>query len=211
MRKLDIIELHCQFLEDYGFEFDPTKMIFFKNFPHGQQVVFIHFTEYPEGNILEYILGVRIHQVEELIHKFLPTLSNYSEKSITLTQTPDKIGKQIPSHFILENDGQLADAIMAAEKFFVLDGFAWMDKMIQPENLEKAFADRKERTFRSQNFVYTAFRGATLAKLYNPEDYPVLRNVYLGQIKQREMTPFTIASFLQLLDYLDKIEFRTAS
>ncbi|WP_332911925.1 hypothetical protein [Algoriphagus boritolerans] len=78
--------------------------------------------------------------------------------------------------------------------------------MIQPENLERAFAERKDKAFKTQNFVYNSFRGVTLAKFYNPEDYPILRQIYLETIREREMTPFTIASFLQLLHYLDNLE-----
>lgn len=98
-------------------------------------------------------------------------------------QTPDKIGKLIPKRFVIENDSQLADAIMAAEKFFVMQGFHWLDEMIQPDNLERAFAERKDKPFKTQNFVYNSFRGVTLAKLYNPADYPILRQIYLENIK----------------------------
>lgn len=206
MRKLEVIELHHQFFNDFGFEFHSSNLLYLKNFPQGQQVVFVHFTEYPDVSYLEYNLGIRIHAVEEIIHRFLPTLSDYSDRSITLIQTPDKIGKTIPKRFVIENDSQLAEAIMAAEKFFVMHGFYWLDEMIQPENLEIAFAERKEKAFKTQNFVYNSFRGVTLAKIYNPENYPVLRQIYLENIEQKEMTPFTIASFLQLLDYLDKLE-----
>lgn len=206
MRNLEVIELHHQFFRDFDFEFHQSQLLYCKIFPQGQQVIFVHFTEYPDASYLEYKLGVRINAVEEIIHQFLPTLSDYSARSITLIQTPDRIAKMIPNRFLIDHDSHLADAIMAAEKFFVLEGFHWLDEMIQPENLERSFAEKKEKTFKTQNFVYNAFRGATLARLYNPEDYPILRKVYLDQIKQREMTPFNIASFLRLLDYLDKIE-----
>jgi hypothetical protein len=206
MRKLEVIGLHHQFFNDFEFEFHSTNLLYCKNFPQGQQVVFVHFTENPDVSYLEYNLGIRIHAVEEIIHKYLPTLSDYSNRSITLIQTPDKIGKTIPKRFAIENDSQLAEAILAAEKFFVMFGYKWLEEMIQPENLEKAFADQKDNAFTTQNFVYNYFRGVTLAKLYNPEDYPVLRQIYLENIKQQELTPFTIASFLQLLDYLDKLE-----
>jgi len=206
MRKLEIIELHHHFFEDFGFRFHASNLLFQKDFLHGRQLLFVHFAEYPDVCYLEYNLGIRIHKVEEIIHRFLPTLSDYSERSITLIQTPDKIGKVIPKRFAIENDGQLADAIMAAEKFFVMHGFHWLDEMIQPEKLEMAFAERKDKAFKTQNFVYNAFRGATLAKIYNPSDYPILRQIYLETIRQREMTPFTIASFLQLLDFLDNLE-----
>jgi hypothetical protein len=206
MRKLEVIELHHQFFNDFEFKFHSSYLLYQKNFLHGQQVIFVHFTEYPDVSYLEYNLGIRIDAVEELIHRFLPILSDYSNRSITLVQTPDKIGKLIPKRFIIENDSQLADAIMTAEKFFVMHGFHWLDDMIQPENLERAFAERKDKAFKTQNFVYNSFRGVTLAKLFNPADYPILRQIYLENIKQREMTPFTIASFLQLLDYLDHLE-----
>ena len=203
---MEVIELHHQFFKDFDFEFHHSHLVFYKLFPQGQQVIFVHYTEYPDASYLEYKLGVRINAVEEIIHRFLPTLKDYAERSITLIQTPDKIGKIIPNRFLIENDFQLSEAIMAAEKFFVLNGFRWLDEMIQPEKLERVFEEHGEKTFKTQNFVYTAFRGATLARLYNPEDYPLLRNTYLDQIKKREMTPFTIASFLRLLDFLDKIE-----
>lgn len=203
MRKMEVIELHHKFFSDFGFEFHSNHLLFCKNFPQGQQVIFVHYTEYPDTTYLEYSLGIRINEVEEIIHRFLPTLSDYSDRSITLIQTPDKIGKMIPHRFVIENDSQLAEAIMTAEKFFVLHGFSWLDEMIKPENLEKAFAQRKDKEFKTQNFVYNSFRGATLAKLYNEADYSILRKIYLEQIQKREMTPFTIASFLQLLNYLD--------
>lgn len=206
MRNLEVIELHHQFFGDFLFEFHSSKLLYSKSFPHGQQIIFVHFTEYPDASYLEYNVGIRIHRVEEYIHRFLPSLSDYAERSITLIQTTDKIGKVIPRRFFIENDSQLAEAIMAAEKFFVMHGFHWLDEMIQPENLERAFAMQKDKTFKTQNFVYNAFRGATLARIYNPSDYPILRNIYLDQVKSKEMTPFTIASFFQLLDFLDKLE-----
>lgn len=210
MRNYDVIGLHHGFFADFGFEFHPSKFIYQKDLPWGQQVVFVQFTEYPEVNYLEYKLGVRIHQVEEIIHLFLPTLADYAERSITLIQTPDKIGKQIPARFVLENDSQLAEAIMAGETFFVTHGFYWLDQMIDPVKLEKAFAERKEKSFRCHNFVYNCFRGVTLARLYNPNDYQFLRNIYLKEIENRHLTPFNIGSFLQLLNYLDELEINSS-
>lgn len=203
---MEVIEFHHEFFNDFEFNFHSTHLLYQRNFPHGQQVIFIHYTENPDKTCLEYRLGIRINAVEEIIHKFLPTLSDYSERSITLLQSPEKIGKMIPQRFDIENDSQLAEAIMAAEKFFVLHGFPWLDEMIQPLNLENEFANRIDKEFKTQNFVYTSFRGVTLAKLYKQEDYPILRKMYLEQIQKRDMTPFTIASFLHLLNYLDYLE-----
>lgn len=211
MRKLDVIGLHHGFFADFGFEFHSTQLQFIKEFPQGYQTVFVQFTEYPEVNYLEYNLGVRIHRVEQIIHRFLPTLGDYADRSVTLIQSPSKIGKLIPARFVLENDGQLAEAIMAAEKFFVSHGFHWLDQMIDPKQLERAFAERKEKSFASHNFVYNVFRGVTLARLYNDSDYPVLREIYLSEIQHRNMTPYTIGSFLQLLAYLDEGDFSTSS
>ncbi|GAB3226328.1 hypothetical protein J0A67_07600 [Algoriphagus aestuariicola] len=206
MKKLEVIELHHEFFEDFEFQFHSTHLLFYKPFPQGQQVIFVHYTENSDQAYLEYSFGVRIDAVEKIIHRFLPTLKGYSERSITLIQTPDGISGNIPNRFDVKSDSILADAIGAAEKFFVSEGFPWMDKMIDPKNLENEFALQKDQGFKTHNFVYNSFRGATLAKLYNAADYPILRAFYLEQIKQREMTPFTIASFLQLLNYLDHLE-----
>lgn len=211
MDGFEVISLQQSFFEDFGYSLNPSSFIFEKVNSIGKQVIFIHYQEYPDTSYLDYKLGVRIDQVEEIIHRFLPTLSDYAERSITLIQTPDKIGKEIPKRFVLSNNSQLAKAIMAAEKFFVSYGFHWLDQMIKPQILEKEFAQRKQHEFRTQNFVYYAFRGVTLARLYNPDDYPILREIYLSEINHREMTPFTIASFLQLLDFLDHLEIKISS
>ncbi len=211
MRKEEVIDLHCGFFSDFGFDFHPENFLFQKSYPAGNQVVFIHYSEYPEASYLEYTLGVRIHQVEQVIHKFLPTLSDYSSRSLTLIQTLDAIHPDFPRRYVVQDNQELQESVFEVEKFFVQKGFSWMDQMIQPKELQNAFAQRKEKSFQTQNFVYSAFRGVTLAKLYQPQDYPMLRQFYLEQIKQKEMTPFTIASFLQLLDYLDHLEIKSAS
>lgn len=203
MRKEEVIDLHFGFFRDFGFDFHPENFLFQKSFPEGNQVVFIHYSEYPEVSYLEYNLGVRIHQVEQIIHKFLPTLSDYSTRSLTLIQTLDAINPDYPRRYAVKNNQELNESILAAERFFAQEGFKWLDQLVQPKVLQRAFALRKDKPFQSQNFVYAAFRSVTLAKLYKPEDYPILREFYLDQIKQKEMTPFTIASFLRLLDFLD--------
>jgi len=97
MRKLDVIGFHIQFLSDFGFKFHPNHMLFFKDFDHGQQVVFIHYSEYPDVSYLEYNLGVRIHEVEEIIHRFLPSLSDYSRRSLLLSKVLTKLGRSFQS------------------------------------------------------------------------------------------------------------------
>lgn len=211
MKEIEVIALHQDFFSDFGYLLHNSTFLFEKISPIGKQVIFVHYQEYPDASYLEYNVGVRINQVEEIIHQFLPTLSDYAERSITLIQTPDKIGKENLKRFVLSNNAELAEAIMAAEKFFISYGFHWLDQMIKPELLEKEFAQRKQHELRTQNFVYYAFRGVTLARLYNPEDYPMLREIYLSEINHQKMTPFTIASFLQLLDFLDHLEIKISS
>ncbi|MFN3759328.1 MAG: hypothetical protein ACK4SF_08940 [Algoriphagus aquaeductus] len=211
MRKKEVIDLHYGFFKDFGFEFHPQNFLFEKSFPQGNQVIFVHYTEYPDATYLEYKLGVRIHAVESIIHKFLPTLSDYASRSITLIQSPDLISSEYPRRYVLKDSEPILDCILSAENFFIKHGFPWMDEMIEPKNLELAFASHGEFPFQTQNFVYHAFRGVTLARLYNSPDYLNLRQLYLEQIKRKEMTPFTIASFLQLLDYLDHMEIKIAS
>jgi hypothetical protein len=117
----------------------------------------------------------------------------------------DSVHPDFPRRFVIQDNLELHESILTAEKFFIEKGFRWMDQMIQPKELQMACAQRKDKPIQSQNFLYAAFRGVTLARLYHPEDYPRLRQFYLDQIEQKEMTPFTIASFLQLLDYLDHL------
>lgn len=205
MRKEEVIDLHFGFFRDFGFAFHPQHLLFEKPFTEGNQVIFVHYTEYPDVSYLEYKLGIRNHLVETIIHKFLPTLSDYAQRSITLIQAPDAIQAGIPKRFVLDHEFNLIEAIEKGEEFLVKHGFHWLDTMSDSKSLELAFEIQQAQPFPNQNFVYHAFRGVTLARLYHREGYEELRQIYLHQIKQKELTPFTIASFLQLLDFLDHL------
>ncbi|TDQ19073.1 hypothetical protein DFQ04_0890 [Algoriphagus boseongensis] len=211
MRKLNVIGLHNLFLNEHGFRFNLAKMAFTKNFSEGQQVVLVDFVKYPDESYLEYRIGTRINAVEELIQKFIPAISDHFERSITLLLKPSDISETIPERFAVTNEEEIHQAIKKIEEFFLNYGFDWLDQMSYPEVLEDYFARSKEQIFQSNHSVYNSFRGAVLAKLYNPEDYPVLKQVYLEQIQTNTMTPFSIASFLQLLDYLEKMEINISS
>ncbi|MHA7128800.1 hypothetical protein [Algoriphagus namhaensis] len=200
---MDLIERHQDFFWDFGFRLDRAVPVFKKPIQKGSQLIFIHYTPYPDGAYLEYNLGIRIDEVEYLIHQFLPTLQGYSDQSVTLVQTLDKIGKELPKRFFIQHDGNLSKTLMSVEKFFVSHGFHWLDQMSDPVHLEKAFVDKNEKSFKTQNFIYNAFRGTALSKLYRPEDYPSLRETYLGLVQKKCTTPFNIASYLKFLDYLD--------
>lgn len=204
MREAKLISIHSELFTYNGFEINKDNLHFEKHCPHGKQVIFIHYTEYPESNFLEYNLGIRIDQVEKMIHRYLPSLGDYSDQSITMVQTLNKIGKELPKRFTIENNWELSEAIMRVDSFFVSKGFEWLDYMMNPVNLERAFLEQKNNSFKTQNFIYNAFRATALSKIFNPVDYPEVRDSFLKQIQNSSITPFTIASYLQFLDYLDR-------
>lgn len=206
MRKMDIVTLHSEFFRSNGFLLNPTHFFFEKVFAHGKQVVFVHFVEGLHESYLEYHLAVRINEVEDLIHKYLPTSGSYAEQSITLAQTADKLGSSYPQKIKVSNGKDLSDIINSMEEFFLNVGFNWLDQMMNPIILEQEFLHHKENPFEEFNLVDSAFRSTALSKLYNDEDYPILRQSFLEKINSQEMTPFTIASFLHFLNYLDNLK-----
>ena len=211
MRRLNVIGLHNSFFDEHGFRFNLAKMSFTKNFQEGQQVILIDFHRYPEESFLEYRIGIRINAVEDLIQKFLPSISDFFERSITLIKNLDQISEKYPRKFSVKNEEDLKYAIQLGKEFFLNYGFDWMDQMANPLILEGYYSHQKEGFYNDNQSVYNLFRGAVLAKLYKPVDYPIIKQAYLEQIKRNEMTPFTIASFLQLLDYLDHLEVKLSS
>jgi mannose-6-phosphate isomerase class I len=148
-------------------------------------------------------LGIRINEVEELVKKYLPTPDDYAEQSITLARTANNLGNFYPRKIRVSNEKQLSELVYSIENFFLTTGFRWLDQMIDPYVLEQEFLNHKEGSFENYNMVESAFRSTALSKLYNPEDYPILRQSFLEKINSEEMTPFTIAAFLQFLNYLD--------
>ncbi len=205
MKKTDVVGLHSEFFEEHGFLLNQSQLLFDRTFPHGKQVVFVHFEEGLEESYLEYHLGIRINAVEELIQKYLPTPDNYAKRSITLVQTPDKLGNSYPMRIRVSDKKELSEVVHSFENFFLTTGFNWLDKMIDPIILEQEFLLHKENYFESFNLEESAFRSTALSKLYHPEDYPILRQSFLEKINSEEMTPFTIATFLKFLNHLDNL------
>ncbi len=205
MVKTDVIEFHEDFFRDFGFKYNSVLNFFYRSFPHGNQVIYLNFSEYSDTTYLEYCLGIRIHQIEHLIHEFLPTVMDYADRSLTLIHSPRKISGNLPPRYRIETEAQLKEVMVKAKKFFITRGFPWLDNMIDPFNLEKEFSSHKEKPFKSQDFVYNSFRSVALSRFYSNLDYPVLRQFYLEKIKDNDMTPFSIAAFLKFLHYLDKV------
>jgi hypothetical protein len=200
-----IILLHEEFLTDFGFSLEQKQLRYSKSFPSGRQIIFFHHTQYQESLYVEYQLGVRFDQVESIIHKFLPTLGDYKDRSITLVETLDRISAGMPRRYFLENDLEIRPVISKVEQFLVKEGFKWMDLYTQGRELEKFFNDDPDRGFATQNFTYRSSRGITLAKLYNPERYKAVKDLYLAKMEEMQVTPFTVACFLNLIDYLDNL------
>ncbi|MEP2484070.1 MAG: hypothetical protein ABJH64_03700 [Algoriphagus sp.] len=178
-------------------------MFFEKVFPHGKQVIFVNLVESSAAYFVEYHLAVRIHAVEELVQKFLPTPISYADQSNTLSQTPDRLGNSYPKKITVSDQVDFANILNATEDFFLNKGFDWLNQMIDPVVLEKEFLFQSKRNKQDFNLVEAAFRATALSKLYNPEDYQVLRQAFLEKIHSQDFTPFTIASFLQFLNHLD--------
>jgi len=203
MNQLDVINLHEEFFKVHGFGLNSSGFMFKKEFDVGRQVVFVHLVENTDPCFLEYKLGIRIDEVEQMIHQYLPILSNYADQSITLMQTPDNLGKNNPRQLPVNSSSELSEAIESMKEFFCDTGFKWLEELSNPVVLEQEFLANIEHPFESHNLVYSAFRSTALSKLYAPDDYPLLRQAFLAKIDPEEMTPITIASFLQFLDFLD--------
>src|SRR5690606_10841353 len=100
----------------------------------------------------------------------------------------------------------LKTTILEVESYFDENAYSWFEKMSDPQLLERNFLIQKNNPFSVQNFVYTAFRSTALSRLFNPHNYQFLRKLYLSQIHTKDMTPFSIASYLQFLNYLDHLK-----
>lgn len=201
-----IILLHEDFLADFGFSLEQKQLRYSKSFGEGKQIIFFHHTHHQDALYVEYHLGIRFDQVEAIIHKFLPTLGDYKDRSITLVETLDRINPEMPRRYFLENDMEIRPVISKVEQFLVKEGFRWMDKYTYGRQLEKFFNDDPDRNIATQNFTYRSSRGITLARLYNPDRYKAVKDLYLAKMDQMQVTPFTVACFLNLIDFLDNMD-----
>ncbi|WPR76737.1 hypothetical protein [Algoriphagus sp. NG3] len=203
--KSDIVELHSIFFKKYGFELNPCNSSFEKAFEGGKQVVAVYCFEGKEGIIVDYSFGIRIHAIEELVNQHLPTLINNVEESLTMDMPMGKLGNYRPGVIKISTALELDELVDNIEKFFSLKGFSWLDQMSDPHILEQQYYCKKRKPNNPNEMVEIAFRSIALSKLFNPENYPELRQAYLEKMDYREMTPLTIASFFHFLNYLDHL------
>tara|TARA_R110002012_G_scaffold228194_2_gene400475 strand:- start:84494 stop:85138 length:645 start_codon:yes stop_codon:yes gene_type:complete len=206
MKKMDVVDLHAEFFDTYGFVLNQSQLFFEREFLHGKQVIFVHYVELEGESYIEYHLGIRINAIEELIQKYLPAPDTYAKHSMTLVQSPSNLGSLSTDRVKVSGRNDLSEQIISVQDFFLTIGFNWLNQMIDPIILEQEFLNHKENPFEAYNLVESAFRSTALSKLYNPTDYPVLRQAFLEKINSEEMTPFSIASFLQFLNYLDNLK-----
>ncbi|MGY6521180.1 MAG: hypothetical protein ACXIUD_05585 [Mongoliitalea sp.] len=204
MEKVEIMQLHRNFLEDFGFTLDKTILHYAKENAYGKQIVFFHLTQQKDVTYLEYNLGIRIEKVEYIVHKFLPSLGDYKEKSVTLVETMDGIEESFPRRFVIHDEKEIPQHIETVEKFLVKEGFQWLDRYMDGKDLEQYFNEDLDNPIVTQNFTYRSARGIVLAKIYNPERYDTVKDEYLRKLDEIQVTPFTLACFLNLLAFLDE-------
>ena len=132
----NVILLHEDFLADFGFSLDNRSLYYVKKTLQGRQMVFFHHTQHEEVSYLEYHLGIRIEKVEQIVHRFLPSLGDYKERSISLVETMDNIDDKMPRRFLVENDLEIDQVIRMVEEFLVKKGFKFLDKYASGKALE---------------------------------------------------------------------------
>ncbi|MCE7054634.1 hypothetical protein LZF95_08105 [Algoriphagus sp. AGSA1] len=206
LNKSDIIKSHTPFFTMHGFDSNPCGSVFEKAFEGGRQVVEVQCREESDGVVVEYYFGIRIHSVEELVSQYLPTLITNVEESLTLYMSLDKLGNSRLGKIKISTTEELTELQSAIENFFSINGFSRLDQMSNPLNLEQDFFYQQSKPSNSNEMVEVAFRSIALSKLFNPEDYPVLRQAYLEKMDYSEMTPLTVASFFHFLNFLDHLK-----
>ncbi len=195
---------HQEFLEDFGFSMDPTILHHVKAFDGGKQIVFFHHIHNSDSNCIEVQLGIRIDVVEDTINQFLPSLGDFSERSTTLVTPLDQINPNMSRRYFIEDESEIEPILEKIENLLVKEGFKWLDRYSNPKALEGIFNSNPDQELSTQNFTYRSARAITLCKLYNPSAYEETKKAYLDKLEEMMVTPFTLASFLNLLNHLEK-------
>ncbi|MCH7411172.1 hypothetical protein MM239_17370 [Belliella sp. DSM 111904] len=191
------------FLLHHGFTLDPENLNYVKTMPVGRQIVFLNFIQNANADYLECLIGIRIREVEEIVNLFLPSLGDFSERSTTAVISLNELNRSLPRRFFIHDNDDIKLALAEYEKVIKTVGLEWFEKFSQPSNMEMLFNQNPDQEFTTQNFTYRSSRAMILSKLYNPESYEVNKNHYLNKLDEMMLTPFILASFLNLLDYLE--------
>lgn len=190
------------------YTFLPSKKQFRFTTQEGFRNVIIYPSVYPDRAIFEVTFGTRVHLVEDTMYQFTNGLSAFQSDSNTSIISYGNYHNKNYYRLSATNPDECLFVLEEIKRFFSTEGFEYLEKLSYLELLDHVFNDYPNQkspfTFNQQT---RCFRGATIARLSNNNEFETVVNAYRNNLKKYRAPDFVQKRFNELITYLTAFSF----
>jgi hypothetical protein len=189
------------FFEDFGYQFVEGESFYLQELYECKKVIFLNLTEYKEGVMVEFMLGIS-HTPTEL--KLNELNENYSSNTIQLSYHIyiDKIDSSLPKRTFLKIGESTQYYCRQMESFFVNAGFYWLDEYSKPSKLSSLMALSIVKDKYYDNNIWLMCQRSLLLKKFLGE--PITESLFFTYhefLQEKNFPESQLRAFLDLRSY----------
>ncbi|MEL7021310.1 MAG: hypothetical protein AAGK47_06880 [Bacteroidota bacterium] len=197
------VEVLKPYFQARAYEWNSSLHQFRRQTDQGFTCIIISISPYPDVSIVEFHLGIRLDDVENVAYPYTNGLSGFRPDSMTLVTPLSRLYQQPFQRFTVanESDVQLATTTLIQQ----LEDLGWdfLDTYQHRPNLEQLFNQEPTSPLRwTHHQVHRAMRGITLAKLNQRQDLPQLIKQYEQLLVRQYATELEQVNFEALCQFL---------
>lgn len=191
------------FFEDHGFKYIPRLNQYRKTLDTKFQNVIPSISIYDDTCIIEVNIGVRINQVEELVHQFTTHTEAFKSDTNTLMISLGRLRFGKPSKYQASNSNQLVEVVEDIHNYMETEGFDFLNQVSSIQALDEILNDKPaEDSPYMYNYYYRCLRGITIAKLNNNINMDQIAETYYEQLEKQAAPLLHQDNFKKLYAYL---------
>jgi len=153
--------------------------------------------------MLEIHLGIRLDVIETVAKRYVRSLPEFQEDSLTLVVSMGRLQGQKYLRFKIKDDDDLEEAYESINTFLDPVGFSVLEGWADTSYLHQLFNSEPSNLNFFHSAANKAIRGLILAKLNNAEQFDEIRNQYWRLLKVKNSPNFHLEAFKQLNQFLE--------
>ncbi|GAB3336694.1 hypothetical protein GCM10027429_20290 [Marivirga atlantica] len=199
--KRNLLTNFNDFFGDFGYRSVEGENFYLQEIYHSKKAIFLNLTEYKEGVMVEFMLGVS-HTPTEM--KLNELNENYTANAVQLSYHIyiDIIDNSLPKRTFLKIGESTKYYCSQMESFFVNAGFYWLDEYSKPSKLSNlmALSIIKDRYY--DNNIWLMCQRSLLLKKFLEE--PITESLfftYYEFLQEKNFPESQLRAFLDLRSY----------
>lgn len=199
--KSNVIENIENFLNDFQY-FKLEKHELFQQLVHGgSKLIGINTTPYDDGLMLDIQLAIRVDKVEQYIFGFYD--QEKDKLSLTYWESLSNVCNDIPKRSFVQNEIELSKVLAEIEDALVKNGFNWLDRLSDVQELSKHIDDMVFNTIQKPvNIFNLCQRGYLIRILLEEKMTDSSFYEYYEQMQLHKLPEHQLEEFLQFKNFL---------